>query len=169
MLEESLSFTSITTQLQAQLKSNLPQIMMLLRNNPAMAYTKITEIGLDVGKKYNIQLLVNFPQENKINEFDFYGKRDLSIIVDRQKRNFAIPRQTIKDVAAKIFGSAIIDDAYMYEGKEGVRVTFDGGRIDILPHSLHIWCFFDDKVNEFCNWLLENVYDSAQGSSATSS
>jgi hypothetical protein len=164
-----VSFSIITTQLQAQLKSNLPQIMMLLRNNPAMAYTKITEIGLGVGKKYNIQLLVNFPQENKINEFDYYGKRDLSIIIDRQKRNFPVPRQTIKETAAKIFGTAQIDDAYMYEGKEGVRVTFDGGRIDVLPHSLHIWCFFDDKVNEFCNWLLENVYDRPVGSSATSS
>lgn len=163
-----MSFSAITTQLQTQLKSNLPQIMMLLRNNPAMAYTRITEIGLDVGKKYKVQLLVNFPHEGKINEFDLYGKRDLSIIIDMQKKNFPIPRQTIKDTAARIFVSAQIDDAYMYEGKEGVRVTFDGGRIDVLPHSLHIWCFFDDKVNEFCNWLLENVYDRAY-SSATSS
>ncbi len=163
-----MSFSAITTQLQTQLKSNLPQIMMLLRNNPAMAYTRITEIGLDVGKKYKVQLLVNFPHEGKINEFDLYGKRDLSIIIDMQKKNFPIPRQTIKDTAARIFGSAQIDDAYMYEGKEGVRVTFDGGRIDVLPHSLHIWCFFDEKVNEFCNWLLENVYDRAY-SSATSS
>jgi hypothetical protein len=163
-----MSFSAITTQLQTQLKSNLPQIMMLLRNNPAMAYTRITEIGLDVGKKYKVQLLVNFPHEGKINEFDLYGKRDLSIIIDMQKKNFPISRQTIKDTAAKIFDSAQIDDAYMYEGKEGVRVTFDGGRIDVLPHSLHIWCFFDEKVNEFCNWLLENVYDRAY-SSATSS
>ena len=159
MLEESLSFTSITTQLQTQLKSNLPQIMMLLQNNPAMAYTKITEIGLDVGKKYNIQLLVNFPQENKINEFDFYGKRDLSIIVDRQKRNFAIPRQTIKDVAAKTFGSAKIDDAYMYEGKEGVKVVMpDGGRIEILPGSVHLWCRVDEKIRVYADWLMQNVY-----------
>jgi hypothetical protein len=164
-----MSFSSLTSQLQKELKSNLPQIMMLLRNNPAMAYTKITEIGIGVGKKYNVQLLVNFPQENKINEFDYYGKRDLSIIIDRQKRNFPIPRQTIKETAARIFGPAQIDDAYMYEGKEGVRIIFDGGRIDVLPHSLHIWCFFNDTVNEFCNWLLEHVYERPVWSSATSS
>jgi len=164
-----MSFSALTSQLQKELKSNLPQIMMLLRNNPAIAYTKITEIGIGVGKKHNVQLLVNFPHENKINEFDLYGKRDLSIIVDMQKKNFPIPRQTIKETAAKIFANAQIDDAYMYEGKEGVRVTFDGGRIDVLPHSLHIWCFFDGMVNEFCNWLLENVYDRPVGSSDTSS
>lgn len=164
-----MSFSALTSQLQKELKSNLPQIMMLLRNSPARAYTRITEIGIGVGKKYNVQLLVNFPHENKINEFDLYGRRDLSIIVDLQKKKFPIQRQIIKEKAAEIFGNAQIDDTYMHEGNEGVRVIFDGGRIDILPQSLHIWCIFDYMVNEFCNWLLENVYDRPFGSSATNS
>ena len=54
----------------------------------------------------------------------------------------------------------------MYEGKEGVKVFLgpvnEAGRreerIDILPHSLHVWYEFTDKVTEFCDWLLENVY-----------
>jgi len=58
------------------------------------------------------------------------------------------------------------EDAYMYEGKEGVKVFLgqanEAGRkeerIDILPHSLHVWYEFTDKVTEFCDWLLENVY-----------
>ena len=95
----------------------------------------------------------------KINEFDLYGKRDLSIIVDMLKKNFPIPRQIIKNKASEIFVNARIDDAYMYEGKEGVRVTFESGRIDVLPHSLHIWCIFDERVNDFCNWLLAKVYE----------
>ncbi|MDG7050037.1 MAG: hypothetical protein JRZ94_02420 [Nitrososphaerota archaeon] len=163
-----MSFSAVTKELQGQLKSNLPQIMILLQKNPAMAYTRITEIGIGVGKKYNIQLLVNFPHENKINEFDYYGKRDLSIIVDRQKKNFPIERQIIKEKAKEIFGNAQIDDAYMYEGKEGVRITFDGGRIDILPHSLHIWCIFDEKVTSYCDWLLSKVYDRDQPSTTSS-
>lgn len=136
-----------------------------------MAYTKITEIGTSVGQKYKIQLLVNFPQREKINEFEMYGKRDLSIIVDRQKKNFPIQRSVIKDKAKETFGDVQVNDAYMYEGKEGVRVTFDNGRIDILPHSLHIWCFFDEKVTSYCNWLLSNVYqlDGVTPSSLVSS
>lgn len=153
-----MSFTEITTHLQRELKSNLPQIRTLLKKNPAMAYTKITEIGFGVGKKYNVQLLVNFPQQNKINEFEFYGRRDLSIIVDRQKKNFPIERKIIKEKAREILGNVQVDDAYMYEGKEGARVIFENGRIDILPHSLHIWCVFDQKVTSYCDWLLENVY-----------
>lgn len=156
-----MSFSAITTDLQKELKANLPQIMMLLKNNPAIAYTRIIEIGKGVGRKYNVQLLVNFPQQNKINEFEYYGRRDLSIIVDKLKTNFPIERTIIKQKAAQVFEGAQINDAYMYEGKEGVRVLFGEGRIDILPHSLHTWCVIDDKVTGFCDWLLANVYDRA--------
>ncbi|QLH08488.1 hypothetical protein [Candidatus Nitrosotenuis sp. DW1] len=162
-------FSEITGDLQAQLKSNLPQIRILLKKNPAMAYTKITEIGFAVGRKYKIQLIVNFPQRGKIEDFDSYGMQDLSIIIDRQKKNFPIQRSIIKDKAREIFGNIQIDDAYMYEGKEGVRVFPDGGRIDILPHSIHIWCKFDEKVTSYCNWLLINVYQMSYDSSFTSS
>lgn len=163
-----MSFGTITLDLQKELTSNLPQIRLLLKRNPAMAYTKITDIGLQVGKKHNVQLLVNFPQRDKINEFDMYGKRDLSIIVDRQKRNFPIERSIIKNKAREILGDVQVDDAYMYEGKEGARVMFENGRIDILPHSLHIWCYFDDKVTEYCNWLLSDVYQLPDGPNPSS-
>jgi hypothetical protein len=151
-------FSQMVAELQQSLKSNLSQIKILLKRNPAIAYTRITEIGSDVGRKYGVQLLVNFPHREKINEFDMYGKRDLSVIVDRQKRNFPIERAIIKDKAKELLGNVHVDDAYMYEGKEGARVSFEGGRIDILPHSLHIWCYFDDCVLRYCDWLFSEVY-----------
>ncbi len=123
-----------------------------------MAYTKITELGAAIGEKYNIKLLVNFPERGKINDFDSYGKQDLSIIIDQKKKNFPIERSVIKSKAKEIFGDIEIRDAYMYEGKEGVKVFFDNGRIDILPHSLHVWCKFSEKVTDFCDWLFVNVY-----------
>lgn len=153
-----MSFRVITEDLQNQLKSNLPQIRLILKQNPAMAYTKITEIGSGVGKKYGIKLVVNFPERGKINDFDSYGKQDLSIIVDQTKTNFPIERSIIKSKVSEIFGDVKIQDAYMYEGKEGVKIFFENGRIDILPHSLHVWCKFSEKVTNFCDWLFENVY-----------
>ena len=153
-----MSFRIITEDLQNQLKSNLPQIRLILKQNPAMAYTKITEIGSGVGKKYGIKLVVNFPERGKINDFDSYGKQDLSIIVDQTKTNFPIERSIIKSKVSEIFGDVKIQDAYMYEGKEGVKIFFENGRIDILPHSLHVWCKFSEKVTNFCDWLFENVY-----------
>ena len=159
-------FTTITKDLQKELKSNLPQIMILLKKRPAIAYKTIGDIGKEVGKKYNIELLVNFPHKGKIENFDMYGKQDLSFIVDMERTNFPIKRSIIKEKAKEIFGDVETEDAYMYEGKEGVKVFLapanEAGRkeerIDILPHSLHVWYEFTDKVTEFCDWLLENVY-----------
>jgi len=153
-----VSFEAITTSLEKELKSSLPQIRFMLKKNPAMAYTKITEIGTQIGKKYNIKLLVNFPEKEKIHDFDSYGTQDLSIIVDMTKKNFPINRSIIKSKAKELLGDVKVEDAYMYEGKEGIKVFLDRGRIDILPHSLHIWCKFSEKVTRFCDWLLDEVY-----------
>ena len=151
-------FTTITKDLQKELKSYMPQIRVLLKQSEGIAYKRITDIGFEIGKKYNIKLIVNFPHRGKIEDFDSYGTQDLSIIVDQSKTNFPIERNIIKEKAKELFGDVKVEDAYMYEGKEGVKVFFDKGRIDILPHSLHIWCKFTEKVTEYCNWLLVNVY-----------
>ena len=153
-----MKFSVIVQDLQAALKRETAQIRLLLARNPAMAYSKIVEIGRQTGSKYGIHLIVNFPHEGKIEEFDMYGKRDISLIIDRERKNFPIPRDTIKAKAKEIFGDVKVEDAYMYEGKEGARVWAPGGKIDILPHSLHIWTAFDQQVTTYCEWLMENVY-----------
>ena len=154
-------FKMITEDLQKTLKSNLPQIRFLLKKNPGMAYKEIGEIGKRVGKKYNIELLVNFPHEGKIDDFEMYGKQDLSLIIDMEKKRFPMDRSIIKEKALEILGDIRTEDAYMYEDKEGVRIIFNNNiqdKIDILPHSLHVWYEFTQPVTEFCEWLLENVY-----------
>ena len=153
-----MKFSVIVQDLQAALRRETAQIRLLLVRNPAMAYSKIVEIGRRTGSKYGIHLIVNFPHEGKIEEFDMYGKRDISLIIDRERKNFPIPRDTIKAKAKEIFGDVKVEDAYMYEGKEGARVWAPGGKIDILPHSLHIWTVFDQRVTAYCEWLMENVY-----------
>ena len=152
-------FSRIVLDLQQQLKRDLAQIRFLLKKNPALGYSKIVEIGKNVGKKYKINLVVNFPKEGRIDEYDMYGKRDLSLIIDQQKRRFPIDRNTIKEKAKEILDDVQIEDAYMYEDKEGVRVFTKDWKIDILPHSVHIWTEFDERVTRFCDWLLENVYE----------
>ncbi len=151
-------FSELTSDLQAQLKRDMAQIRFLLKKNQGMAYARIVEIGKEVGKKYNIKLVVNFPKEGRINEFDMYGKRDLSLIIDYEQKRFPIDRELIKQKAKEMLGDIQTEDAYMYEGKEGVRVFTDNWKIDILPHSLHIWTEFNENVTAFCDWLMENVY-----------
>jgi len=151
-------FTELTSDLQAQLKRDMAQIRFLLKKNQGMAYARIVEIGKEVGKKYNIKLVVNFPKEGRIDEFDMYGKRDLSLIIDYDRKRFPVDRELIKQKAKELLGDIQTEDAYMYEGKEGVRVFTDDWKIDILPHSLHIWTEFNENVTAFCDWLMENVY-----------
>ncbi len=152
-------FSEIVLDLQQQLKRDLALIRFLLKKNPAMGYTKIVEIGKKVGKKYNINLVVNFPKAGRIDEYEMYGKRDLSLIIDYEKKRFPIDRNIIKEKAKEVLEDIQIEDAYMYEDKEGVRVFTKDWKIDILPHSVHIWTEFDENVTKFCNWLLENVYE----------
>ena len=151
-------FTELTSDLQVQLKRDMAQIRFLLKKNQGMAYARIVEIGKEVGKKYNIKLIVNFPKEGRIDEFDMYGKRDLSLIIDYDRKRFPIDRELIKQKAKETLGDIQTEDAYMYEDKEGVRVFTDNWKIDILPHSLHIWTEFNGNVTTFCDWLMENVY-----------
>ena len=152
-------FSELVSDLQTGLKKDLAQIRFLLKKNPAMAYTRIVEIGKEVGKTYNIKLIVNFPKQGKIEEFEMYGKRDLSLIIDYDRKRFPIDREIIKQKAVEMLGDVKTEDAYMYENKEGVRVFTDNWKIDILPHSVHIWTEFNDKVTAFCDWLMENAYE----------
>ena len=151
-------FSELISDLQVQLKRDLAQIRFLLKKNQGMTYVRIVEIGREVGKKYNIKLVVNFPKEGRIDEFDMYGRRDLSLIIDHEKKRFPIDRELIKQKAKETLGDVQTEDAYMFEDKEGVRVFTDNWKIDILPHSLHIWTEFDENVTSFCDWLMENVY-----------
>ena len=158
-------FSELVLDLQNQLKKDLAQIRFLLKKNPAMAYTRIVEIGKEVGKKYNIKLIVNFPKQGRIEEFDNYGKRDLSLIIDYEQKRFPIDRELIKQKAKEILGDVQTEDAYMNEDKEGVRVYTENWKIDVLPHSVHIWTEFDENVTAFCDWLMENAYQMKNSNS----
>ena len=158
-----MSFSTITHDLQKELRSNMPQIRFLLQKTPALAFTTINEISAKVGKKYNLSLSLNFPERGKREDYESHGTENIGMVIDKFRKIFPIKREIIKSKASEIFGSAQIQDAYMYEGKEGVRVILDSGRIDILPASLHIWIKFDKKVIEFCDWLLANCYQLKPG------
>src|SRR5215472_15978559 len=115
-------FTSIVTELQKEIKSNLPQIRFLLKKNPAMAFTTINEIVTKVGNRYHIKLSLNFPERGKIEDFDSYGTENIGMVFQRDSKKFPVERNLIKSNAMETLDNPQVEDAYMYEGKEGVRV-----------------------------------------------
>ena len=100
-------FTEIAKALQVQLQTNMPQIRVVLKKNPAMAYTLITKLGGEVGEKYGVKIIVNFPGRERINEFDMYGRRDISIIMDQSKTRFPIERELVKSTALRKYQRCI--------------------------------------------------------------
>lgn len=158
-----MSFSSITAELRRELGSNMPQIRILLKKNPAMAFTTINETASKVGKKHGIILSLNFPQRGKIEDFESYGTENIGMVFQRNSRNFSIARDLIKSKAVEMLDRPQVQDAYMYEGKEGVRVMLENRRLDILPASLHVWGKFDDNTSKFCDWLLINCYQLRPG------
>jgi len=158
-----VSFSQISSKLQAELKSNNPQIRFLLKKSPGLAFTTINEIATEVGKKYGIKITLNFPERGKIEDYESYGTENIGFVFQRDPKSFPVPRDAIKSKAMKFLQNPQIQDAYMYEGKEGVRVMEQNYRLDILPASLHIWGKIDNSIKNFCNWLLENCYEIKPG------
>jgi hypothetical protein len=158
-----MSFSLISSKLQKELKSNNPQIRFLLKNSPAIAFTTINEIAKNIGKKYNIKISINFPEKGKIEDFESYGTENIGFVFQRNSKTFSISRELIKSKASEMLGNVQIQDAYMYEGKEGVRVIDDTFRLDILPSSLHVWGKINEGIKNFGDWLLENCYEVKPG------
>lgn len=154
-----MSFSQISLELQKELKSNNLQIRFLLKKNPGLAFTTINEIATNIGKKYNIKVSLNFPERGKIEDYESHGTENIGFVFQRNSRTFSIPRELIKSKASEILNGIQIQDAYMYEGKEGVRVIHSSYRIDILPASLHVWGKINQEIRNFCDWLFENCYE----------
>lgn len=155
----TLTFSSLLRDLGSNIEYNRQVLETSLKSNPAMAYQKINEIAQFVGSRYRLNLQLHFPDQTKIFEVDSYGAENIGIVFDKHRKRFPIDRETIKSKAQEMVEPARADDAYMYEGKEGVRVTVENGRMEILPGSIHLWCNVkNDRIRAYVDWLFEKVY-----------
>ncbi len=158
-------FTSLITDLANNINSNMAFFKSSSITKPNLAYSKLNELTNFVGSRYNVKMEIHFPDSNKIYNTNDYGKENLSIVIDKFRKVFPIPREQIKKEAANLFKNAVVTDGYMYKGKEGVKIVFDDkvrSRIEILPGSVHLWVRIDKDVEKFCNWLMLNVYADRQ-------
>ena len=151
--------STLIDELRGNIDHNKNLLQVILNKNPNQAYQKINEISLFTGSRYNLNLQLHFPDTKKIFHIESYGEENIGIVIDKFRKKFPIPRQSIKLKAKEIMGNNIqAQDAYMYEGKEGVKIIFEKGRIEILPGSCHFWCKIDERVKSYGDWLMKNVY-----------
>lgn len=150
--------SKLMTELKDNIDLNKDLIQSILNKNPNMVYQKINEISLITGSRYNINLQLHFPDPKKISEVESFGEENIGIVIDKFRRKFPISRENIKLKAIELLGNVKAQDAYMYEGKEGVKIIFENGRIEVLPGSCHFWCKIDERVKSYGDWLMSNVY-----------
>lgn len=155
------AFSTIIDDFRFNVESNREALAAALKRSPNMAYQKVNELALFVGSRYNVNLQLHFPAPGRISDIGSYGTENVGIVVDKFRKTFPVPREVVKQKAIELIGSnAQPQDAYMYEGKEGVKVVMPEGRIEVLPGSAHFWCIIDEKVRAYADWLAENVYFS---------
>lgn len=162
------AFSALMDDFRANVTQNRDALLAMAKRNPHMAYQKINELALFVGSRHGVNLQLHFPVPAKVADVDAYGTENVGIVVDKFRKTFPVSRETVKQKAVEILGpGAKALDAYMYEGKEGVKVVFmtaaatdsKGGRIEVLPGSVHLWCRVDGEgVKKYADWLMENVY-----------
>lgn len=160
----AMTFSSIIRDLKSNIDYNREALESSLKNNPAIAYQKVNEITNFVGSRYGLNLQIHFPDQRRLFEVDSYGTENLGIVFDKHKKRFPIQREVIKEKAQDLIAGSRADDAYMYEGKEGVRVSLADGRLEILPGSIHVWCNVEENsVIKYVDWLFEYVYNHERG------
>src|ERR687889_1463727 len=117
--------STLIDELRGNIERNKNLLQLILNKNPNQAYQKINEISLFTGSRYNLNLQLHFPDSKKISHIESYGEENVGIVIDKFQKKFPIPRENIKMKAKELLGDIKAQDAYMYEGKEGVKIIFE--------------------------------------------
>lgn len=152
-----MSFSNLHSDLLYNIEYHNNEIQRALKKSPNSAYQYVNQLSEFTGSRYNLTLNLHFPDPKKIYDVENYGKENLGLVVDKFRKKFPIPRDIIKQKAVELLGNVTPQDAYMYEGKEGLKILSPQGRIEILPGSIHLWCTIDDNLIKFCDWLMQHV------------
>lgn len=151
-------FSDIHSDLLYNLRYHRQELEKDLAKSPNVVYQQINQISTFVGSRFQISLQLHFPHSSKIRDVHSYGTENIGIVVDKFRKTFPISREIVKQSAKEILGDIKALDAYMYEGKEGLKIIMDSGRIEILPGSVHLWCNIDENVTRFVDWLMDEIY-----------
>jgi hypothetical protein len=151
-------FSNIHSDLLYNLQYHKNEFARDIEKNPNTAFQHINQISTLVGSKFKVSLQLHFPNSSKILDVNSYGTENIGIVVDKFKKTFPIPRDLIKQAAKEMLGEVTTQDAYMYEGKEGLKIIMKQGRIEILPGSVHLWCKVNQEISRFMDWLMDAIY-----------
>jgi hypothetical protein len=128
----------------------------LWQDRTLRAFETINWIASEVGERCGVLIQINFPPGQERPEASLIGHRNVSILVDKNRKKFEAITELDVTRALKPLGPKSFDPARF--GHEGFRANLPTGRIDCLPSGVHLWCDITPEVLKFLDWIFENGY-----------
>ena len=155
-------FSTVYGELRLNIRENRDVFVEILNESKLnLLYQKLAELVSFTGSRHKLLLQLHFPNPDKLKDVDSYGSENISVVIDKFRKKFYVSKEAIRDNVLKCLDGKIqVLDAYSYQGKEGLRVLSEKGRIEILPGSFHVWCKIDRNEIAFFDWMMENNYFS---------
>jgi hypothetical protein len=128
----------------------------LWHDHTLRAFETVSWIASEVGDRWDVLIQINFPPGQERPDAAHIGHRDVSILVDKNRKKFEkIAEDDVKRAIQPLNPRSF--DAARF-GHEGFRANLPDGRIDCLPSGVHLWCEITPEVLAFLDWIFENGY-----------
>jgi len=128
----------------------------LWQDHTLRAFEIINWIASEVSERWGVLIQINFPPGQERPTVSQVGRRNLSILVDKNRKKFEmITEDEVKQAAQRL--SPLSFDPSRF-GHEGFRAKLPSGLLDCLPSGVHLWCNITLEVLEFLDWIFVNGY-----------
>jgi len=128
----------------------------LWQDRTLRAFEIISWIASEVSERWGVLIQINFPPGQERPEATGIGRRNVSILVDKNRKKFETITPDDVKRAIQLLNPQSFDPTRF--GHEGFRANLSKGRIDCLPSGIHLWCDITPEVLEFLDWIFVNGY-----------
>ena len=128
----------------------------LWRDRTLRAFEIINWIASEVSERWGVLIQINFPPGQERPVAARIGRRNVSILVDKNRKKFETITEADIKRAIQLLNPQSFDPARF--GHEGFRANLSTGRIDCLLSGVHLWCDLTPEVLEFLDWIFVNGY-----------
>src|SRR5438128_1852300 len=118
-----ITFSELIDELKSNVNYNRDLLYGISEKNPNLLYKKLIELASFTGSRHNVTLQLHFPDPKKIKDIDSYGTENISVVIEKFRKKFVVPKESIVRKAIDFLGDNVqIHDAYVNEGKEVLRI-----------------------------------------------
>ena len=102
-----IMFSELIDELISNIKYNRDILYAFSKNNPNLLYKKLIELASFTGSRHHVTLQLHFPDPKKIKEIDSYGTENISVVIEKFRKKFTIPKENIVRKAIDFLGDNV--------------------------------------------------------------